>query len=136
MNVERIDDTQGEPPAELAEHFQGQACIQRLADPFPDGPATFAVHFQAGGRSRPHVHASGQLLHITAGRGIVASETERLVVEAGDVVATGPGEWHWHGAAPDSSMIHFTVQPSAAGGIDWDVDQRDWAEGYETYDGA
>lgn len=136
MERERIDDTTGEAPAELAGCFQGQARIQPLPSPFSDGPAVFAVHFQAGGRTRPHVHTSGQLLHIIAGRGIVASETERLVVEAGDVVTTGPGEWHWHGAGPDTPMTHVTVQSSASGGIDWDVEERDWAEGYGSDDGT
>lgn len=130
MELERIDDTTGEPPAELEAYFQGEARIQRLPDPFPDGPAVFAVHFRAGGRTRPHRHRDGQLLHVTAGRGIVGGESGRQVVAAGDVVATMPGEWHWHGAAPDAPMTHVTVQSSASGGIDWDVEERDWAEGY------
>ncbi len=136
MELERIDDTVGEPPAELAEYFQGEAHIQRLPNPFPDGPTIFAVHFRAGGRTRPHVHSSGQLLHIVSGRGIVGGETGRLTVEEGDVVATMPGEWHWHGAAPDSEMTHLTVQSNASGGIDWDVEERDWAEGYGDGDGG
>jgi quercetin dioxygenase-like cupin family protein len=130
VELQRIDDTTCDAPAELTQYFQGDARIQRLPNPFPDGPAVFAVHFRAGGRARPHTHASGQLLHITAGWGIVAGPSRRQVVEAGDVVATLPGEWHWHGAAPDAPMTHVTVQSSASGGIDWDVEERDWAEGY------
>lgn len=130
MELQRIDDTTGEAPAELAECFEGQARIQRLPNPFAEGPTIFAVHFRPGGRTRPHVHASGQLLHVTAGRGIIADELGRRVVEAGDVVATMPGEWHWHGAAPDTPMTHVTVQASASGGIDWDVEERDWADDY------
>ena len=26
---------------------------------------------------------------------------------AGDVIVTPPGEWHWHGAAPDHFMAHL-----------------------------
>ena len=37
-----------------------------------DRPAVSAVHFDAGGRTRPHVHRSGQVLQVTAGEGIVA----------------------------------------------------------------
>ncbi len=44
-------------------------------------------------------------------------------------VATAPGSGR-HGAAPDAPMTHVTVQSSASGGIDWHVDERDWAEGY------
>ncbi|CAN5636785.1 hypothetical protein BH20ACT1_BH20ACT1_09400 [soil metagenome] len=130
MEIERIDDTTGEAPAEMEAFFEGEACIQRLPNPFVDGPAVFAVHFQPGGRTRPHIHGEGQLLHVVAGRGIVGDASGRRVVEAGDVVAAGPGEWHWHGAAPDSTMTHVTVQSSASGGIDWDVEERDWADDY------
>ena len=48
------------------------------------------------------------------------------LVEPGDVVAVMPGEWHWHGATPDSAMTHVTIQ-QAEGRTDWDVEERDWA---------
>ena len=44
------------------------------------------------------------------------------------MVVAGPGEWHWHGAAPDSPMTHVTVQMAGADSIDWDVDEADWAD--------
>ena len=47
----------------------------------------------------------------------------------GDVVAARPGEWHWHGAAPDTAMTHVTVQVSSDA-VDWEVEERDWGEGY------
>ncbi|MFN2505577.1 MAG: cupin domain-containing protein [Acidimicrobiales bacterium] len=132
MDFEHVDPSQGEPPAELAEHFQGQARIQSFPNPFPaEGPAVFAVHFEAGGRSKPHTHATGQLLHIAAGRGIVGGRGGRQVVEAGDVVVVMPNEWHWHGGAPDSPMTHVTVQMAGPDSIDWDVDEGDWASDYE-----
>ncbi|MGI8686326.1 MAG: cupin domain-containing protein [Acidimicrobiales bacterium] len=129
MELDHIDDTTGEPPGEWPRCFQGEARIQRLPNPFVDGAAIFAVHFQPGGRTRPHVHASGQFLHVVAGAGIVATEAGRQVVGAGDVVAVQPGEWHWHGATADSKMTHVTVQKSDDP-IDWEVDEKDWAEGY------
>jgi quercetin dioxygenase-like cupin family protein len=132
MEYERVDDTMGERPGEWPEHFQGEARIQPFPNPFPpDGAAVFAVHFSAGGRSRPHTHRHGQLLVVTAGRGVVGDRSGRRTVEPGDVVVTGPGEWHWHGAAPDSPMTHVTVQMAGPDSIDWEVDQGDWAEGYD-----
>lgn len=129
MDIGRVDDRHGEPPGEWPQHFQGEARLQRIPNLLAGGPAVFAVHFQPGGRTKPHVHRSGQLLVIVSGRGLVGDESGRHEVEAGDVVATGPGEWHWHGAAPDSSMTHLTVQV-AGDPVDWDVDERDWADGY------
>jgi quercetin dioxygenase-like cupin family protein len=126
MDSERIDETKGEPPAEWPQNFQGEAVLQVLPTPFTADPMVFAVHFRPGGRTRPHVHGAGQMLVVTSGRGVVANESSRRLVEAGDVVAVMPGEWHWHGATPDSAMTHVTVQ-LAEGGTDWDVDERDWA---------
>lgn len=131
MEFERIDTTAGEAPADLADHFQGEVRIQGLPSPFPDGPDVFAVHFQPGGRTRPHVHPFGQVLHIVSGHGVVGATSGRRLVEAGDVVVAMPGEWHWHGATPFSAMTHVTVQPSGPGSIDWDVEERDWSDDCE-----
>jgi quercetin dioxygenase-like cupin family protein len=133
MDYEHVDDTTGEPPAEWPEHFQGEARIQPFPNPFPeDGAAVFAVHFGAGGRSRPHTHRHGQMLVVVSGKGVVGDRTGRRTVAPGDVVVAHPGEWHWHGAAPDSPMTHVTVQMAGPDSIDWDVDEGDWAEGYDS----
>lgn len=137
MEFDHIDADRGDPPAEWPEHFQGFARIQPVPNPFSDdGPAVFAVHFQAGGRSRPHTHRHGQMLVVTAGRGLVGDRTGRRVVGPGDVVVAAPGEWHWHGAAADSPMTHVTVQLSGPDSIDWNVDEGDWASGYPAPDGS
>jgi quercetin dioxygenase-like cupin family protein len=131
MDVGHIDNTEGEPPGEMVDHFQGRARLQPLPNPFADGPDVFAVHFEPGGRTKPHVHRAGQLLIIAAGRGMVGTRDGRRVVEAGDVVAVMPGEWHWHGATPATAMTHVTVQQRGPDSIDWDVDEGDWATGFD-----
>ena len=123
-----MDRAHGELPEAYRPHFQGQARLPRLTSPFGERPAVSAVHFDAGGRTRPHVHRSGQLLAVTSGEGIVADRSGRRAVAAGDVVTVAPGEWHWHGATPTTAMTHLTVQ--VAGDVDWDVDEGDWASGY------
>ncbi len=130
MELDRIDPSQGELPPALLPHFEGTARLQPLRSPFPDGPTVFAVHFEAGGRTRPHVHRSGQILHITGGEGVVADRSGRRVVRPGDVVTVMPGEWHWHGAGERSAMTHLTVQMPGPDETDWDVEELDWgAEG-------
>ncbi|MGH9277099.1 MAG: cupin domain-containing protein [Acidimicrobiales bacterium] len=132
MEQGRVDDTAGAPPGEWPEHFQGEARLQPLPTPFDaHGPGVFAVHFRPGGRTRPHTHRTGQLLLITSGEGIVGGADGRRHVRAGDVVATMPGEWHWHGATPDTPMTHITVQLPGPDAVNWDVDEGDWADGYE-----
>jgi len=130
MESDTIDPGRGELPEEYRPHFEGEARFQRFASPFGDHPAVFAVHFDAGARTRPHLHHSGQVLHIAAGRGIVADRSGRRVVLPGDVITVEPDEWHWHGATPTTAMTHLTIQVTAPGDVDWDVDEGDWAGGY------
>lgn len=130
LHISHLGSDGDELPEELRPHIHGEASIQRFTSPFGNTPGVFAVHFGAGARTRPHVHRSGQVLHIASGEGIVADDTGRHVVRPGDVVTVMPDQWHWHGGTPDSSMSHFTVQVTTPGDIVWDVDERDWAEGY------
>jgi quercetin dioxygenase-like cupin family protein len=67
------------------------------------------VNFSAGATTGWHVHDCDQILVVTAGRGIVASETEQREIAVGDVVHIRAGERHWHGARVDSTLSHITV---------------------------
>jgi quercetin dioxygenase-like cupin family protein len=68
------------------------------------------VNFGKGVRNKFHTHSGDQILIITAGKGIVATETEEKAVTVGDVVLFPAGEKHWHGATQDSELSHITVQ--------------------------
>ena len=72
------------------------------------------VNFRVGATTGWHVHDCDQILVVTAGRGIVASETEEREITVGDVVHIKAGERHWHGAKADSTLSHITV--TSAGG--------------------
>ncbi len=67
------------------------------------------VNFSAGATTGWHAHDSDQILVVTAGRGIVASETEQREITVGDVVHIKAGERHWHGAKADTTMGHITI---------------------------
>jgi quercetin dioxygenase-like cupin family protein len=67
------------------------------------------VHFPKGVRNKFHTHDSEQVLVITAGKGIVATEAEEKVVTVGDVILFPAGEKHWHGATDDSAFSHLYV---------------------------
>jgi quercetin dioxygenase-like cupin family protein len=76
----------------------------------------YAVHFTPGARNAWHRHAVGQTLHVTEGVGRVrARGGDMLEIRAGDTVQTPPGEWHWHGAAPDHFMTHLAMWDAPAG---------------------
>jgi quercetin dioxygenase-like cupin family protein len=67
------------------------------------------VNFGRGTRLKFHAHDSEQILIITAGKGIVATEQEEKVVMPGDVVFIPAGEKHWHGATNDSEFSHIFI---------------------------
>jgi quercetin dioxygenase-like cupin family protein len=68
------------------------------------------VRFAPGARNAWHRHPLGQILHVTDGVGRTQARGGQVVeIRAGDTIHTPPGEWHWHGAAPDRFMTHLTV---------------------------
>jgi len=72
------------------------------------------VLFTPGARSAWHRHPGGQVLHVTAGAGLVqARDGDRREIRAGDTVICLPGEEHWHGALPGAFMTHIAVTDGA-----------------------
>ena len=66
------------------------------------------VNFSAGARNKMHIHSS-DLVFVTAGKGIIATEARQEVISVGDVVHITAEEKHWHGATPDSSFSHIAL---------------------------
>jgi quercetin dioxygenase-like cupin family protein len=52
---------------------------------------------------------------------------EVIEIRPGDTIYTPPGEWHWHGAAPDQFMAHFAISEAPAEGLstEWGDDVTD-----------
>ena len=50
-----------------------------------------------------------QILIVTAGKGVVATEKEEKAVTVGDIVLIPAGEKHWHGSNGDSEFSHIFV---------------------------
>ena len=67
------------------------------------------VNFSAGARNKMHIHTSDQVLFVTAGKGIIATETEQQIIIPGDVVHIPSEEKHWHGATHDSAFSHIAL---------------------------
>ena len=67
------------------------------------------IIFGKGVRNKFHTHESDQILIANSGTGVVATENERVVVEAGDVILIPAGEKHWHGATEDSDFSHIAI---------------------------
>ena len=93
------------------DRFTGDAWFDVLAEGAPPSRIRVdLVRFAPGSRNAWHAHAVGQTLHVTAGIGRVqARGGDVLEIRAGDTIVTPPGEWHWHGAAPDHFMSHLAM---------------------------
>ena len=132
MEFDHVAASAGEMREQYAPHFEGVARFQDFVSPFAaqGGPAVFAVHFEAGGRTKPHVHRSGQVLCILDGEGVIGYEDETRIVTRNDVITVEPGEWHWHGGTRGSAMTHLTIQIPAFEDVDWNVEERDWQTAY------
>ena len=89
-------------------HLTGQVRLKRLIASTGDPEVkTFRVEFAPQSRTFWHAHSGPQLLLVVEGRCRVQKWGEEIQeVGVGDTVAIEPGEKHWHGAAPGSTMTH------------------------------
>ena len=67
------------------------------------------VNFGRGVRNKFHSHDHEQILIVTTGEGIIATEQEEKMITVGDIVLIPAGEKHWHGATADSEFAHIFV---------------------------
>jgi quercetin dioxygenase-like cupin family protein len=94
----------------VSKTISGFGELVSLLPPQRDGGIKLAlVRFKDGARTHWHEHPGEQVLYILEGEGWVGTETDEWVVMPGDLVYTGSGERHWHGASPGKSMTHISI---------------------------
>ncbi len=108
MRIERPqpDKRQQRPGDDI---FVGEVALQTIIGDEARDLRLTEVTFRDGARNRLHTHTTDQILIVTAGEGIVATEHEERPVQAGDVAYIPAGERHWHGAKPGADMTHLAV---------------------------
>jgi quercetin dioxygenase-like cupin family protein len=96
------------------EHFTGRVLFGPLSQ-VEGALNALAVHFEPGARTDWHTHPDGQVLYVVNGAGLVQRDDGTTVeFSAGDVVYASPGERHWHGAKPNSPMMHLSLTTGGA----------------------
>lgn len=105
-----------------AENFTGSVRVDPLfSPPAPARSRGSSVTFEPGARTGWHSHPLGQTLIVTTGCGWVqraGGPVEKI--RPGDVVWIAPGERHWHGATPTTSMTHIAIVEHVDGkSADW-----------------
>ncbi len=118
LDVFRIDERQAGGPPEPGD-FIGRVRMQNLAAAGgAAGLELLAVFFDAGARTRPHVHPSDQVLYFVHGSGFVAFPgEEEQRVEEGGIVVIPAGKVHMHGATDEGPICHVATR--APGETDW-----------------
>lgn len=119
----RITRSGSQPPRPgPAENFTGSVRIDSSFQ--ANAPARMygaRVAFEPGARTAWHTHPLGQVLIVMAGTGRVQRWGDPVdEIRQGDVVWIPPGQKHWHGAAPSSSMAHIAIVEQLDGKtVDW-----------------
>ena len=93
------------------EHFIGTASVETLVPMDSSFNCQVAnVTFEPGARNSWHKHPGGQILLVTGGIGYYQEEGKLArIIQEGDVVKINPNMKHWHGATPDSWLVHIAI---------------------------
>ena len=96
----------------FAANFTGTVAVQPT-----EGTNMSRIRFEAGARTNWHTHTHRQMLWAEEGRGLYQELGEPVKELVKDVpVLTKANVPHWHGAAPDSSVVQLTIY---GGDIKW-----------------
>jgi quercetin dioxygenase-like cupin family protein len=105
-----------------AEWFTGTVWQDPIVEaPEPARIRAVRVAFEPGARTHWHTHPLGQTLYVVSGVGRAQKEGEPVhEIKAGDTVWIAPGEKHWHGAGPETGMVHIAMQEAKGGThVEW-----------------
>ena len=89
--------------------LKGRVTVQPVLDSDASDLRTNLINFDKGAVNVFHVHDFDQVLYVTKGEGIIATEQEEIRIKPGDFVVIPAGEKHWHGATPDSAFSHISI---------------------------
>ncbi len=69
------------------------------------------VTFEPNARTNWHTHSGGQILLVTAGKGLYKEENKPIrILTKGDVIQIPPDIKHWHGSYPNEWFAHISVE--------------------------
>ena len=110
MQVVKVSDIKAEESTN--EIFKGgKVNIQNIVGESADELRVIIVNFGPGAVNVFHSHTFDQVLYVTEGKGIVATEDEEVTVTPGTIIFFPAGEKHWHGATKDTAFSHIAVMP-------------------------
>jgi quercetin dioxygenase-like cupin family protein len=105
-----------------ADWFTGTVWQDPIVEaPEPARIRAVRVAFEPGARTAWHTHPLGQTLHVVSGVGRVQAWGGPVrEIRPGDTVWIPPAEKHWHGAAPETGMVHLAFHEGLDGvHVEW-----------------
>ena len=112
--MELIRPSEVAPQGDSNPLFLGSVTRQVLVGSSNSKDYTMAlINFAPGARNKFHRHTHDQVLIVTHGVGIVATDDRQMEVHEGELILVTAGEKHWHGATPASAFSHISL--TAAG---------------------
>ena len=108
MKVIVIRDTETEEMTNNV--LSGKVTRQRIISERNDELNIELVSFSKGATREFSTHTFDQVLYVTEGSGIIATETGEVTVTPGTFVFIPAGEKHRHGATEDSTFSHITMK--------------------------
>ena len=91
--------------------FRGKVSMQGIIGKSGDELRVAVVNFSPGAVNVFHTHTFNQILYVTKGAGIVATESEEVTVTPGTFIFIPAGERQWHGATKDAAFSHIDKMP-------------------------
>jgi quercetin dioxygenase-like cupin family protein len=107
MRVVKISNVPKEPF--ISSLFTGENVTKQALIPESNEYDINNVNFSSDVRLKWHAHDCEQILIVTSGQGVVATEKEQKAVTVGDVIFIPEGEKHWHGANGESEFSHIFI---------------------------
>ena len=108
MKVIKVSDI--EPQEATSNVLRGKVTSQSIISEGNDELSIGLVNFSKGTVRGFNAHTFDQVLYVTEGSGIIATETEEVTVTPGTFVFIPAGEKHRHGSTEDSAFSHITIK--------------------------
>jgi len=91
--------------------FRGKVTRQDIIGESKDELRVAIINFSPGAVNVFHTHTFDQILYVTEGTGIVATENEEITVTPATFIFIPAGERHWHGATRETTFSHIAIMP-------------------------
>lgn len=103
------------------ENFKGTAYLKMLIAGDSINPTSVGnVTFEAGARTKWHLHPGGQILLAIDGVGFYQEKGQpKKILRKGDVIKCPANVPHWHGASTDTAFVQVAVTNRHLGETVW-----------------